>query len=221
MTWLIQFFQTSIGKKILMAVTGILLVFFLITHLVGNLMLFGGAEMFNNYVLSLKAIKPLIRVAEVILVLIFISHIFSGIQVTLENKKAKPQPYRVAPGNSTSKFYSRTMAVSGSVVLIFLVFHLQTFWWRFQKTHGNDTGFYEIVVNSPVGYKNPAIALFYIIALLLLAIHLRHGFQSAFQTFGLGASSRYRGTIEKISILFWLIIPLGFVSIPLYFGFIK
>ena len=220
MTWLFQFFQTSIGKKILMAVTGILLVFFLITHLVGNLMLFGGAEMFNNYVLSLKAIKPLIRVAEVILVLIFISHIFSGIQVTLENKKAKPQPYRVAPGNSTSKFYSRTMAVSGSVVLIFLVFHLQTFWWSFQKTHGNDTGFYEIVVNSPVSYKNPAIALFYIIALLLLAIHLRHGFQSAFQTFGLG-ESRYKGAIEKVSVLFWLIIPLGFVSIPLYFGFIK
>ena len=220
MTWLIQFFQTSIGKKFLMAVTGIMLVFFLITHLAGNLMLFGGAEMFNNYVLSLRSIKPLIRIAEVVLVLIFICHIFSGIQVTLENRKAKPQPYRVSPGSSTSKFYSRTMAVSGSVIFIFLVFHLQTFWWSFQKKQGNDTGFYEIVVNSSVGYKNPAIALFYIIALLLLAIHLRHGFQSAFQTFGLGAS-RYRGTIEKISILFWLIIPLGFVSIPLYFGFIK
>ena len=220
MTWLIQFFQTSIGKKFLMAVTGILLVFFLITHLAGNLMLFWGAEMFNNYVLSLKAIKPLVRVAEAILFLIFICHILSGVQVTLENRKARPQPYKVAPGNSTSKFHSRTMAVSGSVVFIFLVFHLQTFWWSFQKTQGNDADFYEIVVNSPVGYKNPAVALFYIIALLLLAIHLRHGFQSAFQTFGLGGS-RYKGAIEKVSVLFWLIIPLGFVSIPLYFGFIK
>lgn len=220
MTWLLQFFQSSIGKKILMAVTGLLLAFFLIAHLAGNLMLFGGPEMFNNYVLSLTNLKPLVRIAEALLTLIFLGHVFSGIRVTLENKKAKPQSYQVAPRSATSNFYSRTMAVSGSIVFIFLVFHLQTFWWSFQKMHGNDADFYEVVVHSPIGFNNPLVAVFYILALILLALHLRHGFQSAFQTFGL-AASRYKGIVEKTAVLFWLIIPLGFISIPLYFGFIK
>ncbi len=220
MTWLLHFFQSSIGKKILMATTGVLLGFFLVAHLAGNLLLFGGAEMFNNYVLSLTAMKPLVRIAEVILTLIFLGHIISGIRVTLENKKAKPRSYKIAPGNSTATFHSRTMAVSGSIVFIFLVFHLQTFWWSFQKMHGVDADFYQVVVNSEIGYSNPLVAIFYIIALILLALHLRHGFQSAFQTFGL-ADSRYKSMVEKIAVLFWLIIPVGFISIPLYFGFIK
>ncbi len=220
MTWLLHFFQSSIGKKILMATTGVLLAFFLVAHLAGNLLLFGGADMFNNYVLSLTAMKPLVRVAEVILTLIFLGHILSGIRVTLENKKAKPQSYKITPGNATAKFHSRTMAVSGSIVFIFLVFHLQTFWWSFQNMHGANADFYEVVVNSEIGYNNPLVAAFYILALVLLALHLRHGFHSAFQTFGL-ADSRYKQIVEKTAVLFWLIIPLGFISIPLYFGFIK
>ena len=203
-----------------MATTGVLLAFFLVAHLVGNLMLFGGKDMFNNYVVSLTAMKPLVRVAEVILTLIFVGHILSGIRVSLENKKAKPRSYKIAPGNVTANFYSRTMAISGSIIFIFLVFHLQTFWWNFQNMHGRNSDFYEVVVNSKIGFNNPLVATFYILALILLALHLRHGFQSAFQTFGL-SDSRYKGIVEKTSILFWLIIPLGFISIPLYFGFIK
>ncbi|MBC8256384.1 MAG: succinate dehydrogenase cytochrome b subunit [Candidatus Marinimicrobia bacterium] len=220
MTWIFTFFQSSIGKKILMATTGILLSLFLATHLLGNLMLFGGAEMFNNYVHSLANMKPVVRFAEVILTLLFLAHIISGIRVTLENKRAKSISYKISPGPETTKLHSRSMAISGSIVFIFLVFHLQTFWYSFQNMHSADADFYDVVINSKVGYNNPLIAGFYILALLLLALHLRHGFQSAFQTFGVG-DSRYKSLIETVAVFFWLVIPLGFISIPVYFGFIK
>ena len=220
MNWIFTFFQSSIGKKILMATTGILLSLFLVTHLLGNLMLFGGPEIFNNYVHSLAKMKPIIRLAEVFLTLLFLGHIISGILITLENKKAKPISYKISPGPDTTKLHSRSMAVSGSIFFIFLVFHLQTFWWSFQKLHGVDANFYNIVLDSNIGYNNPMVACFYIFALMLLSMHLRHGFQSAFQTFGVG-DFRYKALLEKVSILFWLVIPLGFISIPIYFGFIK
>jgi len=220
MGWIITFFQSSIGKKFLMATTGILLSLFLATHLLGNLMLFGGPEMFNNYVHSLASIKPIVRLAEVVLTILFLGHIVSGVLITIENKKAKSISYKVSPGANTTKLHSRSMAISGSIFFIFLVFHLQTFWWNFQKLHGVDANFYNIVLDSTIGYNNPIVACFYILALLLLSMHLRHGFQSAFQTFGV-ENFRYKSLIKKISVLFWLVIPLGFISIPVYFGFIK
>ena len=220
MNWLINFFNSSIGKKIIMAISGCLLCMFLFAHLLGNLTLFGGEKMFNNYVSSLSSMKPLVRLVEVFLTLIFVSHIINGIRLTIENKNTKPISYKVQPRGDTSTFYSRSMAISGSIIFIFIIFHLQTFWYSFQKIHGINANFYEIVMDSKIGYSNPLVALFYIFALLLLALHLRHGFQSAFQTFGV-ADSRYKGIIELVSILFWLVIPMAFISIPVYFGFIK
>tara|TARA_B100001123_G_C14547465_1_gene724771 strand:- start:15 stop:566 length:552 start_codon:yes stop_codon:yes gene_type:complete len=183
-------------------------------------MLFGGEELFNNYVLSLTSLKPLVRFIEVILTIIFVSHIYNGYRLYFENKKAKPIVNKIKPGVDTATLNSRTMAVSGSIIFIFLVVHLQTFWYSFQKIHGVDANYFEIVMDSKIGFNNPLIASFYILALGLLAMHLRHGFQSAFQTFGL-ADFRYKRIIEMIAILFWLIIPITFISIPLYFGFIK
>lgn len=203
-----------------MATTGILLSLFLVAHLLGNLLLFGGQEMFNNYVHSLVHIKPLVRIAEVFLTFLFLGHIISGILVTIENKRAKPISYKVSPGSDTTKLYSRSMAFSGSIFFIFLIFHLQTFWWSFQKLNGVDTNFYNIVLDSTIGFNNPIVACFYILAIFLLSLHLRHGFQSAFQTFGV-ENFRYKVLIEKVAVLFWLVIPLGFISIPIYFGFIK
>ena len=183
-------------------------------------MLFGGPEMFNNYVRSLTNMKPIVRLVEVGLTILFLAHVISGVFVTVENKKAKPISYKVSPGPNTTKFYSRSMAFSGSILFIFLVFHLQTFWWSFQKLHGVNSNFYNVVLDSKIGFNNPAVSCFYILALILLSIHLRHGFQSAFQTFGV-ENLRYKALIEKVAVLFWLVIPLGFISIPVYFGFIK
>jgi len=219
MGWFTKFIQSSIGKKVLMATTGILLSFFLVMHLIGNLTLFGGAEMFNSYVIKLSSMKPVVRFSEVILTLIFLAHIINGFNLTRKNKLAKPIGYELNT-NATSSFFSRNMGFSGSIVLIFLIIHLATFWRTFQQSHGVDLDYYHIVTASSIGFGNPLITAIYIFAIILLGFHLQHGFQSAFQTFGV-INSKYKSIINIIAFLFWFIIPVLFISIAIYFGIIK
>ena len=219
MGWLTKFIQSSIGKKVLMATTGILLAFFLVMHLIGNLTLFGGADMFNSYVIKLSSMKPIVRVSEVILTLIFLAHIINGFNLTRKNKLAKPIGYELNT-NATSSFFSRNMGFSGSIVLIFLIIHLATFWRTFQQSHGVDVDYYHIVTASSIGFGNPLITVIYIFAIILLGFHLQHGFQSAFQTFGV-IELKYKSIINIIAFLFWFIIPALFISIAIYFGIVK
>ncbi|HEY6435145.1 MAG TPA: succinate dehydrogenase cytochrome b subunit, partial [Ignavibacteriaceae bacterium] len=178
----VKFFNSSIGKKLMMAVTGGFLLIFLLVHLVGNVTLFFGAAAFNSYVATLDVVKPLIRVIEVVLLAAFLLHIFNGVKLWIENKKARGVKYKVNGSPENSDVYSRTMFLSGSIVFIFLVTHLGTFFWRFN-------------VNDPMGlaihhqYFDIVVYFFgiwwyvllYVIAMVLLGFHINHGFQSAFQ----------------------------------------
>jgi len=219
MNWFTKFTNSSIGKKIFMAVSGLFLSLFLIIHLIGNLTLFGGPEFFNSYVSTLSALKPLVRFIEAILVLIFLVHIINGIRITIENRKATPEKYLADKANENSSFFSRNMGLTGSIIFIFLIVHLQTFWYQFQVQHDGGQ-FFNIVIDQKIGFGNIFVTLLYCLAMVLLSFHLRHGFQSTFQTFGV-RYNKYGKFIEWISVFFWLIIPLGFLSIPIYFGFIK
>lgn len=219
MSWFTAFMNSSIGKKIVMATTGFLLCFFLIIHLAGNLTLYAGPEFFNGYVLKLSSIKPLVRGMEVILAIIFLGHILYALLITRENRKAAAVSYTMNKADTNSSFFSRTMGISGSVIFIFFAVHLKTIWYAFQQEHEHGE-FYQIVMNDRIGFGNIFITALYSVAMILLAFHLRHGFQSAFQTFGI-RYHKYSKLIEAIAVLFWLIIPLGFLSLPIYFGFLK
>ena len=105
------------------------------------------------------------------------------------------------------------MFVSGSVVYMFLAVHMRTFWYASRFHHDEHPSMYRVAVES---FANPYYSAFYVVALVLLAMHLRHGFQSAFQTFGI-KHTQFAGLIELVGALFWLVIPLGFASIPIYF----
>ncbi len=201
-----------------MGVSGLLLCLFIAQHLVGNMMLFGGEELFNTYVKTLSSFKPLVRTVEVILTVIFLGHIISGIRLTLENKRANSLAYQQSDGTKNSSFSSKTMAITGSVIFIFLITHLSTIWYRFQLVHGEGS-YYQIVMGNEVGFGNPIYAAFYVVAMILMGFHLHHGFQSAFQTFGV-SDSRYKGIIHAVSVIFWLFIPAGFTWIALWFGFL-
>jgi succinate dehydrogenase / fumarate reductase cytochrome b subunit len=201
-----------------MGISGLLLCLFIAQHLVGNMMLFGGEALFNSYVETLSAFKPLVRIIEVIISIIFLSHIISGIRLSLDNKSANSVLYNVNSGSETSSFSSRTMAITGSAVFIFVIMHLSTIWYQFQLIHGSGS-YYDIILGDEFGFGNPIYAVFYVVAMILMGVHLKHGFQSAFQTFGI-SDSRYKGLIEKMSIIFWLVIPAGFTWIALWFGFI-
>jgi len=217
MGWLYRALNSSIGKKFVMALTGIGLILFLIIHLINNLTLFGGPELFNTVVKNLDNIKPLIRVIEVILALIFIFHIYEGVMLWWENKKARPVGYTINSSSKNSDIFSRTMIWSGSITFIFLVIHLRTFWISFNL--GNplaESGkYYDIVVGA---FQSPIYSSFYLVAMLLLGFHLNHGFQSAFQTFGWN-HKKYFSFVKKLGLAYSVLTALAFASIPIYFLF--
>lgn len=220
MGWFFKFFNSSIGKKIMMAVTGGFLIFFLIIHLAGNFTLFWGAEAFNGYVLTLDVVKPLIRVVELVLLAAFLLHIFNGLRLWIENKKARGSAnYKISGSSENTTLFSRTMFVTGSIVFIFLVLHLATFFWRFNFNDpsglANDHLYYDIVVEFFQMWWYVGI---YIIAVILLGFHLNHGFQSAFQTFGWN-HKKYFPMIKKIGTAYAILMAVGFASMPIYFFF--
>ena len=191
-----KFFNSSLGKKIQVASTGIFLCLFLLLHLFNNLTLFVGPDIFNTMVGSLESIKPVIRIMEIGLLIILIIHIFNTISLTLYN--------------------SRAMIVSGSVISLFFIIHLRYFWYTYQ-IHAfeiNET-YYDVIMRNQFGYLgHTPTAIFYIIAILFIASHLKHGFQSALKTFGILETSKWQ-VLNKLSILFWGIIPGLFILIIL------
>src|SRR3989339_1207943 len=150
MGWVWKSLNSSIGKKLVMAITGLALMLFLIVHLAGNLSLYGGKDAFNNYVGLLEHIKPFIRVIEIILALIFILHIFNGIRLWIENKKARPVKYTVNGSSKNTTVFSRTAFITGSIIFIFLVVHLNTFWVSFNLGHplAESHRYYDILVEA-------------------------------------------------------------------------
>lgn len=213
------FLNSSIGKKLMMAVTGSFLLIFLIVHLIGNITLFFGPTVFNGYVSTLDVVKPLIRVIEVVLLAAFVLHIYNGFKLWLENKKAKGIKYQVNGSAENSDVFSRTMFLTGSIVFIFLVTHLGTFFWRFNVHDpmglANVHQYFDIVVYF---FGIWWYVLLYIVAMVLLGFHLNHGFQSAFQTFGWN-HKKYFSFIQKLGTVYAVIMAAGFASMPLYFFF--
>ena len=219
MGWLFKFTSSSIGRKFIMAITGGFLIIFLIIHLIGNLTLFIGPEAFNGYVATLDVVKPLIRVIELVLLAAFVLHIYDGIILWFENRKARPVRYKVNASSENSTFSSRWMFWIGSVIFIFLVLHLATFFYRFNfydpEGLADQHQYFQIVVSF---FKLPWYSILYIIAMIFLGLHLHHGFQSAFQTFG-WTHKKYTPIIEKLGTLYAIVMALGFASMPIYFLF--
>ena len=211
----ISIFNTTIGKKLLVASTGLMVCLFLVFHLINNLIIFTGPENFNQLVAALEKIKPLIRIMEILLVIIFFTHIYNSLLLTIESRRSRNDSY-IKLSSSSSTIYSRTMFFSGSILFIFLVTHLSTIWFNFQNIDDHDK-YYYLVTESVYGFGNIFITILYLLSMILLGFHLRHGFQSAFKTLGV-QNSKFDKILNVVSIFFWFIIPLGFFSIAFWFG---
>ena len=215
MGFLANFYRSSIGKKILMGLTGVFLCLYLIVHLGGNLLLLrqdGGAA-FDTYAEILPGLL-IIRIIEIFLFAVFIGHIASGTYLWIANRRARGGVrYEVNKPQENSSLFSRTMFLTGSIVFIFLVVHMKDFWVTSRFYHEENPSMYAVAARE---FSNPLYSSFYIVAIVLLAFHLRHGFQSMFQTFGL-RTAKYAGLINLVGIVFWLLIPAGFAVIPIYF----
>jgi len=210
-----KFLFSSLGKKIQVAITGILLALFLVFHLINNLVLFTGADNFNQMVSFLEGIKPLIRVMEFGLFIVILVHIINAIYLTISNKRAAATRYSV-DASLTSSLNSRTMIISGTTILLFFIIHLKYIWYTYQA-HLFDVGetYYDVLLRNEIGYLgHTPTAVFYIIAILFIASHLKHGIQSALKTFGLAYNSKW-SVLYLGSVLFWGFIPLAFIIIVL------
>ncbi|WP_185856645.1 succinate dehydrogenase cytochrome b subunit [Blattabacterium cuenoti] len=210
-----NFFQSSIGKKVVMATTGVFLMIFLLLHLSVNLFLFSGEKAFNEAVFFMRK-NILIRIMEYVLAIGFVIHILLGIKLHLENKKRKGEVDYAVNSYSTSSFSSRTMVYTGILILCFLILHMINFMIPMKySNHIHSISDYNIVVSL---FKNPFYTLIYVFSFFILGIHLNHGFQSSFQSLGLSNRKRW-AWIQRFGFLYLWLICSGFSLIAIWFFF--
>jgi succinate dehydrogenase / fumarate reductase cytochrome b subunit len=212
---------SSVGKKTIVAVTGILLIAFLFVHLAGNFTLFIGQDALNTYAEKLQSLGPLLWAARLGLLAIFGAHILFTVLLILENRKASGSKY-VYKSNIGSSVFARTMKYTGLVVIAFVIFHLAHLTlglvmpeaYALKQIMPDGQARHDVYSMVILGFQNVPISLFYIAALTLLAFHLSHGIGSLFQTLGI-ANRKLRPVFEKGGMLIAWLLWLGYVSLPL------
>jgi succinate dehydrogenase / fumarate reductase cytochrome b subunit len=234
MTWK-QVFTSSIGKKIVMGLTGIFLILFLIVHVGINACIFAdvfdpdeNGEMFNKAAHFMGS-TVVIRILEVGLFAGFFLHIIQGLVLEYDNRTKRGEAYAVDLGNKGSKWYSRSMGLLGTILLLFLLIH----WWHFWVP-ARITG-HAYLLDENIGgvqmhnmfnlmqytFSQLWVVVFYVLACISLAYHLLHGFQSAFRTLGLG-NKKWLGLVQSIGVVYSIIVPLLFALMPvaMYLGWV-
>ena len=208
MNWYLFLLGSSVGKKMLMAVTGLCLVGFLSVHLLGNVMAFAGAEAFNGYAAKLHSLQPYLSVFNIVLAILGLVHIVVGIILFFENLKARPQKYEVYQNPGGRTIGSNTMPYTGVLILIFVIFHLLKFTFV-------DKSVMPIYQQMAATFANPLWVLMYVVAMVIVAVHISHGFWSMFQTLGIN-HPRYMPLITKLGLLVTLVFGIGFGILPIY-----
>lgn len=213
-------FSNSIGRKFIMGLSGLFLIIFMVVHLSINLLSLGlgwdGKELFNAGS-HFMATNPLIQVMQYVLAAGFIIHMFMGIKLTLQNNAARPIKYAKNNPGAGASFSSRSMAITGGLVLLFLILHIKDFFVEIKFNH-----LANVAVEAPTDYdlllqvfSNPLYVGLYVFAFLALGLHLNHGFQSSFQTLGLN-HKKYNPIIKGAGIIFCIVIALGYSAIALF-----
>lgn len=199
---------SSVGKKILMAVTGLCLIGFLAVHLLGNVMAFAGAEAFNDYAKKLHSLQPYLTVFNIGLVVIGLVHIVVGLILFIENLKARPIKYAVYRNPGGRTIGSDTMPYTGVLILLFVIFHLL----KFTFVDKSVTPIYQLMAAT---FSNPLWVILYVAAMIVVALHISHGFWSMLQTFGINHPS-HMPLIMKLGLLVTFAFGIGFGVLPIY-----
>ncbi len=222
---MIKFFKSSIGRKYIVGITGIALILFVIIHMLGNLQVFIGPKAINDYAALLKSMPVVLWGARLGLIVVFVVHLSFALKLYFENRAARPQPYAV---NDTvqATLSSRIMALSGTIILFYVVGHLLHFtlgvilpeYYELKDAQGR----HDVYTMILKGFQLPYISIFYIVAMLLLWSHLSHGITSVFQSLGFKASGAKRSFANLGPVLSTIIIA-GYISVPLsiLLGFVK
>jgi succinate dehydrogenase / fumarate reductase cytochrome b subunit len=208
MNWFFRAFSTSVGKKYLMAASGLLFLLFLTTHLLGNLSIYGGPKAFVSYAEHLHALGKLLVVAEIGLIVALIIHVTTAVFLFFENRRARPVKYAVDKGGGGRTLSSQTMPYTGLLILTFVVVHLATF-----SHHFVDQSTQNIFQIAYAVFSNNIYLIIYTIGVLVVAFHVQHGLWSAFQSVGAN-HPKYMPFIRGTSLIFAVIVAVGFGFLP-------
>jgi len=217
MTSIATTLNTSVTRKVVMALTGLFLCAFLVEHLYGNMLLYfndNGAAFIEYSHTMVHSI--LIRIVEIFLFAAVIAHVVMAIILTRQNSKARPVKYAVNKASQNSTWYSRNMGLTGSLILFFLVVHIRTFFvsYRIVGLEGDEN----VARLVKEAFSSGWYSALYVVSVAILGFHLNHGFQSAFQTLGLN-DKKYAPILKNIGTAFAILITLGFASFPILFYF--
>lgn len=228
MTWK-QFFSSSIGKKFIVGATGLFLILFLVVHcfINGMIVFSDNGETFNHWA-SFMGTNWIVRVMEIGLFGGFILHIVQSLVLWAQNRKARPIKYLVQKPPANNRWYSRSMGLLGTLILMFLIIHLYHFWTpsRFGGMVGihtlgeatlttyNGQAVHNLYAEMVTVFQSPVVVVIYVLGMISLSWHLMHGFQSSFQTFGINGK-RYAPLLKGFGITYSILIPLLFALMPI------
>jgi succinate dehydrogenase / fumarate reductase, cytochrome b subunit len=208
MNWFTAALGSSVGKKLMMALTGLAFIGFLGAHLAGNLLMIAGREAFNGYAEKLQSLGPVLQLFRAGLIGFALVHILTGLYLFLQNRRARPVRYEVDNSAGGRTISSRTMPYTGLIILSFLIFHLFHFTWT-------DKGGQTIFDLVAAAFNQPWVIVLYASAMIVVALHVRHGFWSAFQSIG----ANHPKTMPAVMALSWAaggLVAFGFGLLPFF-----
>jgi succinate dehydrogenase / fumarate reductase cytochrome b subunit len=208
---------SSVFKKVVMAASGIVMLLYLVAHVVGNLKVFAGRETFNHYSEWIRTVgepavphQTVLTIVRIVLIVAVVAHFWAAVSLWRQARRARPQRY-VTKKSVAQSYASRTMRWGGVIVLLFIVWHILDLTVGAVNPDGTDSTPYDRLVAS---FSNPFITAFYVVALILLGMHLRHGIWSATQTLGQSNRRRER-TVSAFALVFSTLLTVGFLIVPL------
>ncbi len=216
--FLVELYRSALGKKYVMAITGIVGLGYVFAHMVGNLKLYQSPEDFNRYAEFLRELlypiapqSAVLNILRLVLILALVGHVVAAYQLTIMNRRARPESYRGKRDYVVADFAARTMRWTGVIVLLFLVYHLADLTWGWANPAAAGATPYEKVIAS---FSVPAVAAFYLVANLALGVHLYHGFWSLFQSMG-WTNRRFNAWRRSLAIAFTVVVVGGNLSFPI------
>ena len=207
MNWFPAALGSSVGKKLMMALTGLAFIGFLAAHMAGNLTIYGGRAAFNGYAEKLQSLGPLLNIFRAGMITFALVHILTGLYLFLQNWKARSVSYAVYASAGGRTLSSRTMPYTGVLILAFVIFHL----FHFTFVDKTATTIFDIV---SAAFSRPGYVLLYAALMVIVALHVRHGFWSAFQSLGAN-HPKYMPAIRALSVAAGVVVALGFGLLPI------
>ena len=216
--FLVELYRSALGKKYLMAITGVIFMGYVLAHMLGNLKLYQGAEAFNTYADFLRRLlypimpeSATLNLMRAVLLLALIGHVVAAAQLTAMNRRARPEAYRSKRDFVAADFAARTMRWTGVIVLLFVVYHLADLTWGWVNPAPEGASVYEKVVAS---FQVPVVSAFYMLANLALGVHLYHGVWSLFQSLGIN-NRRFNHWRRGLAVGFTVVVVGGTLSFPI------